>query len=310
MADMSGSEHGSKAILAAFAANFGIAVAKFVGFLFTRSSSMLAESVHSLADTGNQGLLLLGGKRAARQADAQHPFGHGRERYFWAFVVALVLFIGGATFAVYEGIEKILHPHELESPGWAIGILGLAILLEGYSFRTATIESKQSRGERSWVAYIRSARSPELPVVLLEDTGALAGLGIALLGVTLALVTGQPVFDGIGTLCIGILLAVIAFVLAIEMKSLLIGEAALPEHEQVIRAALLDGPQVRSVIHMRTQHLGPEDLLLAAKVEFDQELSVPELAQAIDDAEARVRARLPIARLIFLEPDLRRPSRS
>lgn len=304
---MSGSEGGSKAILAAFAANLGIAFAKFVGFLFTRSSSMLAESVHSLADTGNQGLLLLGGKRAARRADAKHPFGYGRERYFWAFVVALVLFIGGATFAIYEGIEKILHPHELESPAWAIVILCLAIVLEGYSFRTATIESKKTRGEKSWVTYIRTARSPELPVVLLEDTGALAGLGIALLGVTLALVTGEPVFDGIATLCIGILLAIIAVVLAAEMKSLLIGEAALPEHEHVIREALLDGPQVCSVIHMRTQHLGPEDLLLAAKVEFDPELSVPGLAQAIDDAEARVRARLPIARLIFLEPDLRRP---
>jgi cation diffusion facilitator family transporter len=307
MADMSGTEHGSKAILAAFAANLGIAVAKFVGFLFTRSSSMLAESVHSVADTGNQGLLLLGAKRAARQPDAQHPFGHGRERYFWAFVVALVLFIGGATFAVYEGIEKILHPHKLESPAWAITILILAIVLEGYSFRTAIKESGKTRGDRSWPAFIRAARSPELPVVLLEDAGALAGLVIALSGIALGEITGEPVFDGIATLCIGVLLAVIAVVLANEMKSLLMGESALPEQERDIREALVDGPEVRSLIHLRTQHLGPDDLLVAAKLEFDHDLELPEIARAIDDAEARVRARVPIARLMFLEPDLRRP---
>lgn len=304
---MSGSEHGSKAILAAFAANLGIALAKFAGFLFTRSSSMLAESVHSVADTGNQGLLLLGAKRSMRQPDEQHPFGYGRERYFWGFVVALVLFTGGATFAIYEGIEKILHPHKVESPAWAVGILLLAVMLEGFSFRTAMRESSTLRGDRSWPAFIRAARSPELPVLLLEDAGALAGLVLALTGVALSEITAQPRFDGIATLCIGLLLAVIAVILAAEMKSLLVGESALPEQERDIREALVAGPEVRSLIHLRTQHLGPDDLLVAAKVEFNHDLELPELARAIDAAEARVRARVPTARLMFLEPDLRRP---
>jgi cation diffusion facilitator family transporter len=305
---MSGSEGGKKAILAAFAANLGIAIAKFAGFLFTRSSSMLAESVHSVADTGNQGLLLLGGRRAARPPSAQHPFGYSRERYFWAFVVALVLFIGGATFAIYEGIEKLLHPHEVESAGWAIGILIVAMALEGYSFRTAVRESRSVRRGRSWVGFIRTARAPELPVVLLEDSGALIGLVLALAGIVLTSITGNARFDGASTLCIGVLLAAIAVTLAVEMKSLLIGESALPEQQEAIERALVAAPEVRSIIHLRTQHLGPDDLLVAAKLEFASELDVARLARAVDAAEARVRAEVPIARLIFLEPDLRRPT--
>ena len=304
---MSGSDGSRKAIFAAFAANLGIAVAKFVGFVFTHSSSMLAEAVHSLADTGNQLLLLLGARRAARPATAEHAFGFGRERYFWAFVVALVLFIGGATFAIYEGIEKILHPHELESPEWAIGILLVAMVLESFSLRTAWREARHADVERvGMVRFVRRSRAPELPVVLLEDTGALAGLLLALGGVTLTLVTDEPIFDGIGTLCIGILLALIAVTLAVEMKSLLIGESAVPEEERRINEALVGGPEVYSVIHLRTQHLGPDDLLVAAKLEFDDDLTMPELARAIDAAEARVRAQVPAARLMFLEPDLRR----
>jgi cation diffusion facilitator family transporter len=304
---VSGVEGGRKAILAAFAANLGIAVAKFIGFIFTSSSSMLAEAVHSLADTGNQLLLLLGARRASRPATAEHSFGFGRERYFWAFVVALVLFIGGATFAIYEGIEKILHPHELESPGWAFAILGVAMLLEGFSLRTAWREARHADvGGVGMVRFVRQSRAPELPVVLLEDTGALIGLLLALAGVSLTLLTDQPVFDGVATLCIGILLALIAVTLAVEMKSLLIGESALPDEERRIGDALAGGPEVRSLIHLRTQHLGPEDLLVAAKLEFDEDLTMAELARAIDDAEARVRAQVPAARLMFLEPDLRR----
>jgi cation diffusion facilitator family transporter len=304
---VSGSEGSRKAIFAAFAANLGIAVAKFLGFVFTNSSSMLAEAVHSLADTGNQLLLLLGARRSTRPATAEHAFGFGRERYFWAFVVALVLFIGGATFAIYEGVEKILHPHELESPEWAIGILLVAMVLESLSLRTAWREARRADVERvGMVRFVRRSRAPELPVVLLEDTGALAGLLLALGGVTLTLVTDEPIFDGIGTLCIGILLALIAVTLAVEMKSLLIGESAVPEEERRISEALVGGPEVHSVIHLRTQHLGPEDLLVAAKLEFDDDLTMPELARAIDAAEARVRAQVPAARLMFLEPDLRR----
>lgn len=303
---MSGSGHGKKAIVAAFLANLGIALAKFIGFLITRSSSMLAESVHSLADTGNQGLLLLGDRRAGRAADERHQFGYGRERYFWAFVVALVLFIGGAVFAIYEGIEKVLHPHELESPAIAIAILVLAIGLEGFSFSTAVREANPLRQGRSWPRFIREARSPELPVLLLEDSGALVGLSLALTGVVLSVVTDHPVFDGISTLAIGVLLAFIAVVLAVEMKSLLIGESATGADAVAIRSALEDDAGVVSVIHLRTEHLGPDELLVATKLAFLPQLTLAELAAAIDAAEVRVRSAVPAARLIYIEPDLQR----
>ena len=303
---MSAPGQGNKAIVAAFSANLGIAIAKFIGFLFTKSTSMLAESVHSLADTGNQGLLLLGGKRAARPATDKHQFGHGAERYFWAFIVALVLFLGGAAFAIYEGIAKIRHPHELESPLWAVVILVVAIGLESYSFKTALNEASHACGDASLKQYLRNSRSPELPVVVLEDLGALVGLGLALAGVVLTVLTGNGVFDGVGTLSIGILLAVIAVVLAVKMKSLLIGVAALVEHDAAIRAALVDGGDIVSVIHLRTLHIGPESLLIAAKIEAAANLSLAALANAIDSAEARVRAVLPLESVIYLEPDLRR----
>ena len=303
---MSAPGHGKKAIVAAFTANLGIAIAKFVGFLFTKSSSMLAESVHSFADTGNQGLLLFGARRSSRAPDTDHQFGYGSERYFWAFVVALVLFLGGATFAMYEGVSKIRHPHELEAAGWAIAILLLAVVLEGFSLRTAIGEANESRGNRSIWQFIRQSRAPELPVVMLEDLGALAGLLLALAGVVLSLVTGNAVFDGIATLLIGLLLAVIALVLAVEMKSLLLGESALPEEQEAIAKALVDGQDVRSVIHLRTVHIGPDELLLATKLEFDERLSLAELARSIDAAEQRVRVAVPTTKLIFIEPDLRR----
>jgi cation diffusion facilitator family transporter len=296
---------GSKrAILAALLANLGIAVAKFVGFLITGSSSMLAESVHSGADTSNQALLLWGGRQAQRTADAAHPFGYGRERFFWSFVVALVLFSLGSLFAIYEGIDKIRHPHELESLGWAIGILVLAVVLEGYSFRTAVIESNHVRGDANWAQFIRHSRTPELPVVLLEDFGALIGLFLALGALALASITDEPVWDGIGTLSIGVLLGLIAITLAVEMKSLLIGEGALPEHVDQLRAAIEANDDVDRLIHMRTEHIGPEELLVAAKVSFRRGMTTSQLADAIDAAETRARQAVPIARLIYLEPDL------
>ncbi|WP_237773120.1 cation diffusion facilitator family transporter, partial [Streptomyces luteocolor] len=257
---------GTKAIVAALAANLAIAVAKFVAFIFSGSSSMLAESVHSLADSGNQGLLLLGGKKAQREATPQHPFGYGRERYIYAFLVSIVLFSVGGMFAIYEGYEKIKHPHELEHWYWPVGVLVFAIIAEGFSFRTAIKESNQLRGGLSWKEFVRRAKAPELPVVLLEDFGALVGLVLALGGVGLALATGDGVWDGIGTLCIGILLILIAIVLAAETKSLLLGEAAGVEEVAKIEKALVDGDTVTKVIHMRTLHLGPEELLVAAKV--------------------------------------------
>ncbi|GAA3716039.1 cation diffusion facilitator family transporter [Nonomuraea antimicrobica] len=297
---------GTKAIIAALTANLAIAVAKFVAAFFTGSSSMLAEGIHSVADSGNQVLLLVGGKRAARASTREHPFGYGRERYFYAFVVAVVLFTIGAAFSLYEGIHKISDPHKVESPIWAFAVLIFAIIAESFSFRTAIQESNHVRGKQSWIAFIRRSKSPELPVILLEDLGALLGLIFALFGVTMAVVTGDGVWDGVGTLMIGVLLAVIAIVLAIETKSLLVGEGASPEMEDQIRAALENAPEVTRVIHMRTLHLGPEELLVAAKIAVEHDETAADVAHGINEAERRIREAVPIARVIYLEPDLDR----
>ncbi|MFJ6935789.1 cation diffusion facilitator family transporter [Streptomyces sp. NPDC101132] len=295
---------GTKAIVAALAANLAIAAAKFVAFIFSGSSSMLAESVHSLADSGNQGLLLLGGKKAQREATPQHPFGYGRERYIYAFLVSIVLFSVGGMFAIYEGYEKIKDPHEIEQWYWPIGVLVFAIIAESFSFRTAIKESNELRGGLTWIQFVRRAKAPELPVVLLEDLGALVGLVLALGGVGLALLTGNGVWDGIGTLCIGVLLIVIAIILAAETKSLLLGEAAGVEDVEKIKAAMVDGDTVTRLIHMRTLHLGPEELLVAAKVAVQHDDTAAEVAHAINAAEERIRAAVPIARVIYLEPDI------
>lgn len=300
-------QNGSRrAIVAAFFANLGIAVAKFVGFGITGSASMLAEAVHSVADTSNQGLLILGGRRARRPATPEHPFGYGRERYFWAFVVALVIFSLGALFALFEAEEKLRHPHEVESTTAAVGILVVAVAFESLSLRTAVRESRHTKGPASWWTFIRRSKSPELPVVLLEDLGALLGLVFALAGIGLAEATGNARFDAVGSLAIGLLLAAIAVTLMIEMKSLLIGESAHPEIEQAICDAVEAQPRVERVIHMKTQHLGPEELLVALKVELDARLDVAAVAAAIDDLEAAVRAAVPEARTIYVEPDLSR----
>ncbi|GLW05353.1 transporter [Microtetraspora sp. NBRC 13810] len=295
---------GTKAIVAALIANLSIAVAKFVAFVITSSSSMLAESIHSLADSGNQILLLVGGKRATRASTPQHPFGYGRERYFYAFVVAVVLFTVGALFSLYEGYHKISEPHGVDTPIVAFGVLIFAIIAEAFSFRTAIREANAVRGKQSWVQFIRRSKSPELPVIVLEDLGALLGLIFALFGVTMAVVTGDGIWDGIGTLMIGVLLACIAVILAIETKSLLIGESAGPEIEREIVTALTAGPEVPQVIHLRTLHLGPEELLVAAKIAMAHDDTAAEVARGIDAAEQRIRAAVPSARVIYLEPDL------
>ena len=299
-------EGSRRAIIAALLANSGIAIAKFVGFLITGAASMLAEAVHSVADTSNQALLLLGGSRARRQATPEHPFGYGRERYFWAFVVALVLFSMGGLFAIYEGIEKLRHPHEVESLAVAVVILLVAIALETFSLLTAVREANHVRGDQSWWTFVRRSKNPELPVVLLEDLGAEIGLFLALGGVVLARVTEEPRWDAAGSLGIGILLVTIALVLAGEMKSLLIGESAAPADEQAIRTAVEAAPEVRRLIHMRTQHLGPDELLVAAKLEFEGSLSFPELADAVNATETRLRQAVPAARIVYIEPDLTR----
>ena len=295
-----------KAIIAAFCANLGIAIAKLIGFVITGSAGLLAEAGHSVADTGNQGLLLLGSKRAQRSADEDHPFGFGRERFFWAFVVALVLFSMGGLFALYEGIDKLRHPHETDNAVVAFVILGLAVALETFSLRTALRESKHLRNGRTLWQFIRTSKQPELPVVVLEDIGAELGLLFALGGLVLSEVTGNPRWDAAGSLAIGVLLVLIAAVLAVEMKGLLIGEAAEPQQVDALRSAFAAGEPVRRVIHLRTEHLGPEELLVAAKLEFDPSLTFVALAEAIDDAERRARTAVPSARLIYIEPDVYR----
>ena len=294
---------GKKAILAAFSANLGLAIAKFVGFFITRSSSMLAEGVHSCADAGNQLLLLLGGRQAARKADEDHPFGYGRARFFWAFIVALVLFALGSLFSFYEGFEKVKEPHGIDYPGVAVGILLVGVVLEVFSIRTAIVESNHVRGDQGWVEFIRHSKSPELPVVLLEDAGALFGLVFALIGVSLTLVTDNPIWDAVGTLSIGVLLGVIAIVLAVEMRSLLIGEGASRGDNEKIRAAIEGGREVGRLIHLKTLYLGPDELMVAAKVEVAA-ATVPDVAAAINATEARIRAAVPAARVIYLEPDV------
>jgi len=296
---------GTKAVVAALLANLSIAVMKFVAFAITRSSSMLAEGVHSVADSGNQVLLLIGGKRAQRAANAEHPFGYGRDRYIYGFLVALVLFTVGGMFALYEGIEKIRHPHELDKAWIAIAVLVGAIIAESFSLRTAVREANHVRRGESWVEFIRRAKSPELPVVLLEDIAALTGLVLALLGVSLTLLTDDAVWDGIGTIAIGVLLLIVAVVLIVETKSLLLGEGASTAMLSAITAAIL-GPGVDRIIHLRTLHLGPDELLVAAKVAMPAGASLAQVAAAIDEAEARIRKVAPVARVIYLEPDLDR----
>jgi cation diffusion facilitator family transporter len=299
---------GTRAIVAALAANLGIAVTKFVAWLLTGSSSMLAEAIHSVADSGNQALLLVGGKRAQRKATPEHPFGYGRERYVYAFIVSIVLFSVGGLFALYEAYHKLHEREGIHSWQWVpVVVLVVAIGLETFSFRTAIVESNHVRGKSSWVQFVRRAKAPELPVVLLEDAGALLGLIFALFGVVLTLITGDGLWDAVGTAAIGLLLVSIAFILAIETKSLLLGEGANPEDVTKIEQAILAGPGIERVIHMKTLHLGPEELLVAAKIAVPASENAAEVAQHINETEARIREAVPIARVIYIEPDIYSP---
>lgn len=295
---------GTKAILAALFANLGLAIAKFAGFAVTGASSMLAEAIHSIADTSNQALLLLGGRLARRDATARHPFGFGRERYFWSFVVALVLFTVGSLYALYEGVEKIRHPHEIDFPAVAFAVLGTGIVLESFSMRTAVVESNRVRGSASWMQFIRRSRTPELPVVLLEDLGALLGLVLALGALVIATVFDAPVWDGVGTLSIGVLLGLIAIVLAIEMRSLLLGESATAADRDAIVRAIESSEGVNGLVDLRTQHIGPDELLVGARVSFDASYSTADLVAAISRVERNTRSCVPIAKIIYIEPDI------
>ncbi len=307
---MAAAEHGTKATVAALFANAGIAISKFVAYAFTGSASLLAEGIHSVADTSNQALLLLGMRRARRKPTPAHPFGYGRERYFWSFIVAVVLFTLGGVFSIYEGLDKFQHPHEIESFVWAFGVLGVAVVLESFSLRTAVHEANAVRtapdGTRTgWWSFIRHSKVPELPVVLLEDLGALLGLIFALGGVTLTAVTGEPRWDAVGSLAIGVLLGVIAVTLAIELRSLLIGEAASPHDLEEIEQAVRSDDDVEELLHARTQHIGPDELLVGVKVKLRGDLTLDQAIEAINRVEARVREKVPAARALYIEPDVR-----
>lgn len=295
---------GSKAILAALVANLGIALTKLIAWIFSGSASMLAEAVHSFADSGNQALLFLGGNRAKREASESHPFGYGRERYVYAFVVSIILFSVGGVFSIVEGFNKLQHPHELENWWLPLVVLTVAIGLESFSLRTAIVESNHVRGKQSWVQFVRHAKAPELPVVLLEDIAALLGLVFAFLGVGLTVLTHNPIFDAIGTLAIGALLIVVAIVLGIETKSLLVGEGATTANAAAIRDAIMSGGEVERIIHLKTLYLGPDELLVAAKVTYPSDLRLSDVAVHTNSIEARIRAAVPEARVIYLEPDV------
>ncbi|WP_029137435.1 cation diffusion facilitator family transporter [Nakamurella lactea] len=299
-------EGGTKAIIAALLANAGIAITKFIAYLISGSSSMLAESVHSLADSGNQILLLIGGKRAKRAATAEHPFGFGRERYVYAFLVAIILFSVGGVFSIYEGVHKLQHPEPITTAWLPIAVLLIAICLESFSLRTALRESRAYRKDISILAFVRRHKSPELPVIVLEDIAALAGLVLALIGVVIAVITGNGVWDGAGTVAIGVLLIIVALVLGVEMKSLLIGEGASPADLAKIRAAAESTDEIDSIIHMKSLYLGPDEILVAMKVAVPKDAGAPEIAAAIDAVEVRIRSAVPAATVIYIEPDIKR----
>ena len=299
-------EGSTRAIVAALAANIGIATTKFVAAAVSGSASMLAEAIHSVADSGNQVLLIIGGKRSRREATDAHPFGYGRSRYIYAFMVSIVLFSIGGMFSILEGVSKLGEPHELDNVWLPLTVLGVSIVLESFSLRTALHESKVARGNQSLVKFIRHAKAPELPVVVLEDIAALIGLVLAFAGVGLSVVTHNPVFDAYGTLAIGALLIVVAVVLGFETSSLLIGEGATDADAAAIRAALAGSPGVTQVIHMKTLYLGPDELMLGAKIAVAASATAADIAKTIDDAELAVRTAVPATRVIYLEPDILR----
>ena len=301
---------GTKAIVAALLANLGIAATKFIAWAFSGATSLLAEGVHSLADSGNQLLLLLGGRKAKKRADGKHPFGYGRERFVYAFVVSIILFSVGGVFSLYEGIHKLQHPEPIEMWWLPILVLSISIVLESFSLRTAIKESNPLRGTASWIQFIRHAKAPELPVVILEDTAALLGLVLAFFGVGLTVITGDSIFDAIGTIAIGVLLVIVAIILGLETKGLLVGEGASVEDVQAIEKAIIAGGETDGIIHMKTLYLGPDEFMIGAKLAFPAELRFSEVATAIDAIEERVREAVPAARVIYIEPDVARLDRT
>lgn len=298
-----GSEHGSlKAIFYALGANTGIAIAKGFAAWYTNSGAMLAEAIHSTADCANQGLLLLGLKRAKRAPSETHPLGYGKAIYFWSFLVALLLFSMGGMFSIYEGVHKLAHPEMPESPWIAVAVLAVSIVLEYFSLRGALVEINKVRGAQTLFRWFRGSRQSELIVVFGEDLAALLGLGLALFAVLATIVTGNPVFDALGTIAIGAVLILIAIGVGIEVKSLLIGESADPALEAEIEQALLANGNVTRVFNMITLQLG-SDIMLSVKAELAGCRTADELIDAINASEVELRRRFPQLRWIFFEPD-------
>ncbi|MDE0132526.1 MAG: cation diffusion facilitator family transporter [bacterium] len=290
------------AIIAALVANSTIAVAKFFAFLITGSAAMLAEAIHSVADSSNQGLLLYGSRAARQPADMSHPFGRGKEVYFWGFLVAVMLFFGGGVWAFLHGWEAIAHAEPLGDLRASFIVLSLALVLESISFGVALREFNRHRGTKPMWRAIRESKDASLIVILLEDTAAMLGLIFALVGTTLASTTGDSRWDGAASLLIGVMLAVVAVLLAAEIKALLIGEAAGRQERALIRAVLLGMDEVTGVGRLLTMHLGPDDLLVNVEVDFVESLGTLEIADAITKAEQAIREKIPVAGNIFVEP--------
>jgi cation diffusion facilitator family transporter len=288
-------------VVAAFGANLAIAVPKFAAAVLTGSAAMLSEGWHSLADTGNQGMLLYGMRAARRPADEEHPFGRGKESFFWSFMVAVVLFTGGAFLSISHGIDALRHPHELESLVPSFIVLGIAIAAEGASFLVARREFNIARGSRQAWRSIRETKNMSLVVVLLEDSAALSGLSVALIGTTLVALTGNTMWDAFASLAIGVLLAAVAIVLAVETKALLIGEAASRDDRAAIRSRLLAMPAVSTVGRLLTMQMGPSEILVNVEVDFQEEMSKDDIETAIVEAEELIQQILPGARNVFVE---------
>lgn len=294
-----------KVVIAALLGNLGIAAAKFVAAFLSGSAAMLAEGVHSVADTGNQALLLLGISLSKRPASRRHPFGRSSELYFWPFIVAVMLFTIGAVASFYEGMHRLFSDEPASHDGvvWAYGVLFVSIVLEALSFRVAYREFKQTARGRSILRVIRDTRDPLVVTVLAEDSAALIGLTLALIGVTATHLTGNPLWDAVATLSIGVVLAAVACVLSYETHSLLIGESAPSEDEASVRAIVSATPHIRGIGEVLTMHIGPQDVILALKVAFDPDLSVQVVEEKINELERSIRATLPQMTKIFIEPD-------
>lgn len=292
-------------VIVALGANLGIAAAKFAAAAWTGSSAMFSEAIHSLVDSGNQGLMLFGIHRSKQPADDQHPFGYSKELYFWSFVVAIMLFALGAGISIYEGVQKILHPHPIKDVFIIYAVIGVAIFLEGFATFKAFGEFNKRRRGRGMLTALRQSKDPALFAILLEDFAAILGLIVAMIGVTIAYYLGYEAADGIASIVIGIILALVALFMANEIRALIVGEAADVETRRgllsIIGSEHGEGRPIRAINEVRTMHLGPNDILVAASVDFRDGLAAEEVEATTERLETAIKARYPAIRRLFLE---------